>query len=174
MVTHYNKAYKAFLTSINSKILMCYDKFLKIDEKITLHGYATHSSFRTVGEYKPAAKGEGYSVTFTKDVINGNYVNVVTPSAVTPKDDIQYKRFILDGVTNKFFSRQYGLDEIGVLSPEDEFKRLQEEQSDPMLNPEGATAVQGFDPMANLQDENGADPFAPQTTPTPEELLQGV
>lgn len=177
MITHYNKAYKAFLQGINAKILRGYDKFGKIGEEFPLTGYMPNGSLRTTTDGKESyKKGSGYNETFTKEVINKNYTTVVTPAAVTPKDDIAYKRFILDGVTNKFFSRQYGLDEIGVLSPEDEFKRLQSEQADPMLNPEGASAVQAFNPNAQLQDENGNNPFpAPAgNVPTPDQVLSGV
>lgn len=177
MINHYNKAYKAFLQGINAKVLRGYDKFGKIGEKFPLTGFMPHGSLRSTPEGKKTYdKGSGYADVFTKDVIAGKYITVVTPAAVTPKDDIAYKRFILDGVTNKFFSRQYGLDEIGVLSPEDEFKRLQTEQQDPMLNPEGATAMKAFDPMAQVVDENGQSPFpaTPNKVPTPDQILTGV
>lgn len=178
MVNHYNKAYKAFLQGINAKILRGYEKFGKIGEQFPLVGYTPHGSLRSTTDGKRTYdKGSGYKSTFTKDIIGGMHNTVVTPAAVTPKDDIQYKRFILDGVTNKFFSRQYGLDEIGVLSPEDEFKRLQTEQQDPMLNPEGATAMKAFDPNAQVVDESGQSPFpapTPNQVPTPDQVLAGV
>lgn len=174
MVNHYNKAYKAFLQGINAKILRGYDRMGKINEQFKLNGYMPNGSLKSDSEGKRFyEKGDGFALTFTKDNIGHNYVNVVTPAAVTPKDDIAYKRFILDGVTNKFFSRQYGLDEIGVLSPEDEFKRLQQEQADPMLNPEGATALKNFDPNAQIVDYNGNSPF-PNKVKTPEQILSGV
>lgn len=173
MVNHYNKAYKAFLQGINAKILRGYDQFGKIGEQFPLVGYMPNGSLRTTTDgnatYK---KGSGYNEFFTKDVINGNYVTVVTPSAVTPKDDIAYKRFILDGVTNKFFSRQYGLDEIGVLSPEDEFKRLESEQQNVMLNPDGAQALQAVDPMAQVTRDG--QPMQPQAPTPPQQLLNGA
>lgn len=165
MVTHFNKSYKAFLQGINAKILRLYDVFLKLDEQKELYGYVSQSQLRTLGGETKLTRGNGYSVTFTKDSIAHNYLNVVTPSAVTPKDDIQYKRFILDAVTNKMMSRTTGLDEIGILSPEDEFKRLQQEQQDPMLNPEGATALKAFDPNAQVVNENGQSPFPPTIQP---------
>ena len=142
MVNHYNKAYKSMLQGINAKILRGYDMFGKEGEEFTLNGYMPHGSLRSAGiDEAVKGRGSGYSITFTKEQIDGKYTTVVTPSAVTPKDDIAYKRFILDGVRDKLFSRQYGLDEIGVLSPEDEFKRLQEESQDPFLNPEGTSNV---------------------------------
>lgn len=172
MINHYNKAYKAFLQSINSKILRCYDMFGKQGEEFSLTGYMPHGTMRaTAAGTREYSKGVGYSQKFTIEQIDHNYMNVVTPGAVTPKDDIAYKRFILDSVTNKFMSRATGLDEIGVLSPEDEFKRLQEEQSDPMLNPEGASAVAQFDPNAQLQPAGAPTGNA---LPTPDDLLQGV
>lgn len=177
MINHYNKSYKAFLQGINAKILRGYDKFGKINEQFSLTGYMPNGSIRSLDTGKKTyEKGQGFKLSFTKDVIAGNYTSVVTPAAVTPKDDIAYKRFILDSVTNKFMSRQYGLDEIGVLSPEDEFKRLQQEQADPMLNPEGATALKQFDPNAQVMDDNGQSPFQPQANgvPTPQEVMQGV
>lgn len=164
MVTHYNKAYKAFLQGINEKILRSYARFGKFNEKFTLYGYGTGGSVKTTvdGTKKMDSRTDGYAITFTKEDLGSNFTNVVTPSSVTPKDDVAYKRFILDAVTNKMMSRRTGLDEIGILSPEDEFKMLEEEQQNPMLNPEGAKAVHEFDPMAGLQDENGQDPFAQQ------------
>jgi hypothetical protein len=156
MVGHYNKAYKAFLQGINAKVLRAYDKFGKIDEEFTLHGYGMGGSIRTTvsGTKKMDSRSNGYSVTFSKEVINGNYTNVVTPSAVTPKDDIAYKRFILDAVTNKMMSRTTGLDEIGMLSPQDEFELLQQEAQDPFLNPEGTGNVMDHQ-MGGMEDEMG-------------------
>lgn len=182
MVNHYNKAYKAFLQGINAKILRGYDKFGKIDEQFSLDGYMPHSNFRSLTKKEEYGNGGGFAFMFSKENIAGKYLTVVTPAAVTPKDDIGYKRFILDSVTNKFMSRRTGLDEIGILSPEDEFKQLQEEQSDPMLNPEGATALKQFDPNAQVMDENGQNPFPatganpmgqPGMIPPPEEMIPG-
>ena len=175
MINHYNKAYKAFLQGINAKILRGYDQFGKIGEQFTLNGFMPHGSLRTTSKPVKYTKGSGYSATFTNDSIAKNYVTVVTPAAVTPKDDIQYKRFILDSVTNKFISRQTGLDEIGILSPQDEFKQLQQEQSDPMLNPEGATALKQFDPNAQVVNDQGQSPFppAPSSIPSPDQALAG-
>ena len=172
MVGHYNKAYKLFLQGINEKILRSYYRFGRYDEQFTLYGYGVSGSVRTTtdGTKKMDSRKDGYTITFTKEDIGTNYTNVVTPASVTPKDDIAYKRFILDSVTNKFISRRTGLDEIGILSPEDEFALLQEEQQDPMLNPEGAKAVKEFDPMAGLQDENGQNPFASQQLEAPQPL----
>jgi len=178
MINHYNKAYKSLLTGINAKILRSYEQFLKVDEKVSLTGYMPNGTLRATADGKTKyMKSEGYNESITKAIIGGNYVSIVTPAAVTPKDDIQYKRFILDSVSAKFISRRTGLDEIGIISPEDEFKQLQEEQSDPMLNPEGASAVAQFDPQAQLQDESGASPFpagGEAPVPTPEEVLNGA
>lgn len=187
MVGHFNKSYKTFLQGINAKILRSYEVFAKIDEQFSLTGFMPHGNFRTTTDGKTGYdKGLGFNMTFTKENIANNYMTVVTPSSVTPKDDIGYKRFILDSVTNKFLSRRTGLDEIGILSPEDEFKQLQEEQQDPMLNPEGATALKQFDPSAQVLDENGQSPFPPNMggmgqpdmagagVPTPEQMLTGV
>lgn len=176
MVNHYNKAYKSFLQGINAKILRAYDQFGKLNEQFTLTGFMPHGSVRSTVDGKGYDKGSGYSATFTKENINKNYMSVVTPAAVTPKDDIAYKRFILDSVTNKFMSRRTGLDEIGILSPEDEFRQLQDEQQDPMLNPQGATALKQFDPNAQVVNQDGQSPFDPsqQPLPTPQEVLKGA
>lgn len=178
MVTHFNKSYKTFLQGINAKILRSYSEFGKIGEEFSLTGFMPHGTLRSTvdGTTKYTNKNTGYAQKFTVDNINGNFMTIVTPAAVTPKDDIAYKRFILDSVTNKFMSRRTGLDEIGILSPEDEFKQLQEEQADPMLNPEGATALKQFDPNAQVVNEQGQSPFPqqmPQALPTPDQLLTG-
>lgn len=169
MVTHYNKSYKAFLQGINAKILRGYKMFGKIGEQFTLSGFMPHGSLRSIDDgTMKYNKGNGYQLTFTTDNIV-DYVTVVTPSAVTPKDDIGYKRFILDAVTNKFLSHTTGYDEIGILSPEDEFKLLEQEQNNPMLNPQGAQAIKAFDPNAQLVDQGGSNP----QIPTPQEIIGG-
>lgn len=175
MINHFNKSYKSFLQGINAKILRGYDQFGKIGEEFSLTGFMPHGSLRsTLSEKGDYQKGAGYKATFTTEAIAKNYMSIVTPAAVTPKDDIGYKRFILDSVTNKFLSRRTGLDEIGILSPEDEFKQLQEEQSDPMLNPQGATALKQFDPNAQVVNSQGQSPFPAQQPQTPDQILQGA
>jgi hypothetical protein len=184
MVNHYNKSYKAFLQGINSKILRAYYEFGKINEEFELFGYNSHASIRTtVDGTMKSTKGDGMSVKFTKEQIGSNYTNVVTPSAVTPKDDIGYKRFILDAVTNKMMSRTTGLDEIGILSPADEFALLQQEAQDPFLNPEGTANVMDHQ-MGGMEQDGVPIPTKPAggfpeeqmqpQVPTPQELMQGV
>lgn len=141
MVTHYNKAYKNLLQSVNAKILRSYEKFGKLKEQFSLNGYMPQGTLRSEDGKTVNKSGRGYSAKFTIDVINGNYLSIVTPASPTPKDDIAYKRFILDSVREKFISRSTGHDEIGILSPEDEMKRIEEEQSSPYLNPESADVL---------------------------------
>lgn len=165
MINHFNIGYKSFLRGINARILRNYNEFGKIGEKFSLQGYTPQGVMRQIEmgngkkEYR-STKNSGYSLDFTKDDIAHNYISIVTPAAVTPKDDVGYKRFILDSVTNKFISRATGLDEIGILSPEDEFNRLMEEQSSPYLNPQ-TTDVLLKNQQGQLEDTDQAPTGAP-------------
>jgi hypothetical protein len=138
-IEHQYISWTAFYQSINAKILRFYDKFLQIGEQITLDGYAPASTVVTMSTGDPhySKSGGGFSVTFDKSVINGNYSSIVIPKAVTPKNELEEKRLVMEAVAGKFLSHTTGFEMIGIESPEDELALLTQEQSDPALNPQG-------------------------------------
>lgn len=140
-INHQNTAFRKFLQNINKKTLLLYRQLLKIDEVITLEGYVPK-------QMKSAMNGElvnnssAYDDSFTKDDIVTTK-NIVTCEAVTPKDDIGYKRLMFEMARDNVISKTTALDEIGFLSPQDELDLLEAETSNPKLNPEGMSKLLG-------------------------------
>lgn len=163
MINKHNKAWKSFLQGINARILRNYEQFSLIDEEFSFTGYIPHSAIRSTASGNTySQKGSAYSAKFKVDVIAGNYTNIVTPPSVTPKDDIAYKRFLLESVAQKFLSRTTAYDELGLLSPENELKLLEGEQQSPFLNPEGTKNVMEYGAGQMVDTEQ---PSAPLTEP---------
>lgn len=135
MVNKINTHLKNHLQSANSKTLRLYDRFMVTGEPKTLYGYVPKA--RIVGnQYEQA-----FNVSFTKEDIAGNYYNVVTMSAITPKDDVAYKRLMLDSAREGVLSKVTALSEMGFQSPQDEMNLLEAEQGNPTLNPDGASTL---------------------------------
>lgn len=139
-------AWSAFYEGINAKILRLYDKFLRPNERKQLSGYMPRGTFMGMVDNQDGTQSANYSqggfkVEFGRDDINGIYHSMAIPQPATPKDEIAYKRFILDAVNAGFLSRITGYEEIGVLNPEDELRLLEQEQSNPGLNPEGTAKL---------------------------------
>jgi len=166
-IGHQNIAWKQFYESISAKILRYYDKFLGANEAKRLNGYQMTGTFLGTS---PAKKQSGYSsggfsTTFTKREIDGNYNVVVTPAAVTPVDEVAYKRLVFEAVSSGFLSKTTGYEEWGLQSPQDELELLKVEQADATLNPEGnlqnaqagaaeASALQGVEDASQSQGNN--------------------
>lgn len=140
-------SWTSFYQSINTKILRLYDKLLKTGEQVSLSGYSPHGVLMPLTD--PAGKPNGqygvqrgaYGVTFDKSAIAGNYNSVVTPPNPTPKSEIEWKRLIKEAADSKFLSRTTAYEEWGLLSPEDELKLLEQEQTSPILNSDGVGAI---------------------------------
>jgi len=139
MIEHQNIAYRNGLKRINAKILQLFDTFLMPGEPVQINGVLPS------GKYSMSPDGMQYGGSFndyiTKEQIAGQYQNEVTSPAVTPKDDIAYKRLMLDFARDNVISRATAYDEIGILSPQDELQQLQNEQSQPAINPQGTQAI---------------------------------
>lgn len=141
MVEKMNTALKTHMEAVNSIVLRLYDTFLVTGEPKKLYGYVPS------GKYVPTPDGMGMqyqntsSVEFTKDVIAGNYHNVVIMNPVAPKDEISYKRLMLDASRERLISRTRLYDELGFLSPEDELLMLETEQANPIMNPQGTQQI---------------------------------
>ena len=136
------------LQGINAKILRGTEQFMKYGDSKQISGYVPHGSVMAVAGGKSSYVRGAYAEEITREDIAGHYGSVIFPQSVTPKDDINYKRLILDAVTNKFISRTTGYDEFGLLSPQDELEMLKEEQGDVNINPEGQAAVLKAAPQA--------------------------
>lgn len=139
MIDHQNIAYRNGLKRINAKIFQLYETFLMPGEQVQLNGVLP------TGKYAMTPEGMQYGGSFndyiTKEEIAGKYQNEVTSPAVTPKDDIGYKRLMLDFARDNVISRTTAYDEIGILSPQDELQQLTNEQSQPAINPQGTQAI---------------------------------
>lgn len=158
-----------FYESINAKILRGYDTFGRTGETFSLNSLAPRSTVMgSQGDFVNK-KGGGEVIKFTNKAINGNYINRVLPKSVTPKNEIEEKRLIVEAVQQKFLSRTTGYEKWGLESPEDEKALLIIEQSEPMLNPDGISKILQAQPQA---------PAAPQmpgsVTPASPELTAGV
>jgi len=138
-ISHQNIAWKAFYESIGSKVLRYYDTFLRADETVQLTGYDPNGTFIGTAASKGQKRGEGtnFNTVLTKADIAGNYMVMATPQAITPKDEIGYKRLIYEAVSGGFISKTTGYEEWGMLSPQDELELLKVEMASPELNPEG-------------------------------------
>ncbi len=162
-ISHQNIAWKAFYESIGSKVLRYYDTFLRADETVQLTGYDPNGTFIGTNASKGQKGGEGtnFNTVLTKADIDGNYMVMATPQAITPKDEIGYKRLIYEAVSGGFISKTTGYEEWGMLSPQDELELLKVEQASPELNPEGeqqrASAAASLAGIDNGLVENGKE-----------------
>lgn len=137
-------AWQSFYEGINSKILKFYEKFLGKNGK-ELYAYLPHGTLMSVEStdngttYKNGVRGQSF--TLTKEAIGGNYHTVVKFASPTPKDEIAYKRLLMEANEKKLLSKDTALEEWGIQSPPDEVSKIRSEQGDPELNPEGTTKL---------------------------------
>lgn len=143
LIEHQQIATRAFMESINAKILKMYDKFGKTNEEFNISGYAPQGTLMGTAENTPKMQysGGGFSETFDKSVIGGNYISVVEFPPVTPKNEIAEKTFWRDSALQKVISRTTAYEKMGLESPEDELNLLQQEQQEPTLNPDGTQKI---------------------------------
>jgi hypothetical protein len=152
---------KAFYESINEKILRLYEHFGKKDEKFKLYGVVPRMTFEVVGD-KKKAKESSFSVEFTGKDIGGYYRSQVIVPQITPKDELAYKRLVMDAANSSFLPKVVAYDEWGCTDPQEWIELLAQETSDPQLNPEGMSKLMGAIPT---------DPAAaPGTEAMPEDM----
>lgn len=136
-----NIAWKSFYESISAKILRYYYENLRVDEQKELLGYATMGTFmgtKKSTSYKSSDYTRGsFATKISKEDIAGNFVVEAIPKQITPKDEIAYKRLIMEASTNGFISKTTGYEEWGMKSPQDELELLKVELGSDQLNPEG-------------------------------------
>lgn len=156
----------AFYEGINAKILKYYDRLLKTGEQKQLASYSPAGTLMAIQDKDGTTKYEtdrgGFDVSFSKDVIDGNYTTVVIPPSTTPKNAIEEKRLAIEAVSNKFMSRTTAYEMWGLLSPEDELALVKQEQMDPGLNPDGMQKM-----VAAMVQSNGGSPGGGGPSPVP-------
>lgn len=165
MINKHNVAWKSMLKGINAKILRNLENFALLGEQVPINGYMPHSTVRTAqdGSLMRNQRGMGYSEFVTSDIVEQNYNTTVTPPTVTPKDDIAYKRLMLEMARDSVLSRGYVYDDIGIESPEDEFARLENEQQSPFI---GSNALEMAKSQAGtIMDDTTGQPATPDQLP---------
>lgn len=168
-----NISWVAFYESINAKILRLYDVFGMTGETFTLDGYSPRSTLLATenGGYSMNKSGD-YMLKFTRQVINGNYINRAIPSPVIPKNELAEWTFWGQQAKDKVISRTTAYEKMGLESPEDEKQLLLLEQQEPFLNPDGIGSI-----LQNMQQPAlpGAPVApAPPALPAPPNLAAGV
>jgi len=138
-IENQNVAWVSFYEGINAKILRLYEKFGKTGEQFSIAGYSTRGTVLPMSdnEDKMAYQRGAFDIVFDKTVIGGNYNSTVTMNSITPKNELEEKRLLIEAMSQKILSRTTGYEEMGIESPEDELALLTQEQSEPVLNPQG-------------------------------------
>jgi hypothetical protein len=154
-----NIAWTAFYESVNTKILRITERFSKTGELFTVAGYSASGTLLPMADNpeKMQYQRGGFSETFdARQVIDGNYHSIVIFNPVTPKNELEEKRLVMDMMNQKVLSRTTGYEMIGIESPEDELALLTQEQSEPVLNPQGMQQL-----VAAATTANPPQPTAP-------------
>lgn len=142
-VGYQNQAWKAFYEAINSKILYLYDKKLTAGRKKSLKAYKPKSVFTGVNkENEPQYQKAGvYSIEFDRTVINGNYGSKAEFEDPAPQDELAKTRLWYEMAQAGQISKDTLYDKIGLQSPQDEIIKLESEQGNPILNPDGMSKL---------------------------------
>lgn len=138
-----NIAWIAFYKSINAKILRAYATFLKPGETVTIDGYAPRGTVLPMADepYRLEFARGAYQQQVTKEDIGQMYGSVIVMPVVTPKNEIEEKRFWQEAATGGFVSKTRAYEEIGLDSPEEDLALLEQENANPLLNPEGTSKI---------------------------------
>lgn len=139
-IENQNIAWRALYESVNAKILRVLETFNKTGETFKVAGYAPKGTLMPMADNPQQVEliRGGYDLEVNaKQVIAGNYNSIVVFNPVTPKNELEEKRLVMDMMASKTLSRTTGFEMIGIESPEDELALLTQEQSEPALNPQG-------------------------------------
>ena len=164
-IENQNVAWVSFYEGINAKILRLYEKFAKTGEQFSIAGYSTRGTVlpMTDNADRMSYQRGAFDVVFDKSVIGGNYNSTVEMNSITPKNELEEKRLVVEAMTQKAISRTTGFEMMGIESPEDELALLTQEQQEPALNPQG---MQQIAAAANSL-QQPTDPAAAPTSPSP-------
>lgn len=166
-IENQNISWIAFYESINAKILRVTEKFAKTGEEFEVAGYSPSGTLLPMTDEpeKMQYQRGGFAEKFdAKEVIDGNYNSIVIMPAITPKNELEEKRLVMDMMNQKVLSRTTGFEMIGIESPEDELALLTQEQQEPALNPQGMQQLVAAATQAQQVQEPGA-PGAPELPP---------
>lgn len=155
-----NIAWISFYESINTKILRATEKFAKTGEEFSVAGYSASGTLLPMVDEpeKYQMQRGGFAEKFdAREVIDGNYHSIVIMPAITPKNELEEKRLVMDMMNQKVLSRTTGFEMIGIESPEDELALLTQEQQEPALNPQGMQQLVA----AATQAQQAQEPAAP-------------
>ena len=138
-IENQNVAWVSFYEAINAKILRLYERFGKTGEQFSLAGYSTKGTLLPMADNadKMSYQRGGFDIVFDKTVIGGNYNSTVMMNSITPKNELEDRRLWVEAMSQKVISRTTGYENMGIESPEDELALLTQEQSEPVLNPQG-------------------------------------
>lgn len=169
-IDHQNKAYGRFLKNINKKTIILARHLMGTKGTMTFDNYGNKPRKQVVDG--SLVNNEAlYEDTFTSaDLITTK--NIVTCSTVTPKDDIGYKRLMMEMARDGVLSKTTALDEMGFLSPQDEIDLLSAELSDARLNPEGTSKLLSANAQM-MSAENMAQQGVPNVQPGGASLPSG-
>lgn len=164
-IENQNVAWVSFYEGINAKILRLYEKFAKTGEQFSIAGYSTRGTVLPMAdkEDRMGYQRGAFDIVFDKSVIGGNYNSTVEMNSITPKNELEEKRLVVEAMTQKAISRTTGFEMMGIESPEDELALLTQEQQEPALNPQG---MQQIAAAANSL-QQPTDPAAAPTSPSP-------
>lgn len=164
-IENQNVAWVSFYEGINAKILRLYEKFAKTGEQFSIAGYSTRGTVlpMTDNADRMSYQRGAFDIVFDKTVIGGNYNSTVEMNSITPKNELEEKRLVVEAMTQKAISRTTGFEMMGIESPEDELALLTQEQQEPALNPQG---MQQIAAAANSL-QQPTDPAAAPTSPSP-------
>lgn len=159
-----------FYESINAKILMAYEAFGLSTEQFNLWGSRPRGTVESVmveGQAK-LRYSKDYAVTFTSRDIQGYYRSQAITPNLLPKDDIASKRLYMEAANSRFVPFIEAYEEWGLIDPQDTLDQLEQQQANPVLNPQGFQQVaQG---LAAQQDPNALPPDPSLAPPPPPPL----
>jgi len=172
-IENQNISWISFYESINAKILRVTEAFTKTGEVVSLSGYSPRGTLMpmTDNSGKMEYQSGGFNVEYTKEDIGHNYNSIVIMPAITPKNELEEKRLVVEAVTQKFLSRTTAFEMYGIESPQDELALLTQEQSEPALNPQGMQQLVAAAQQAQQQPQN---PQLPTPQPVGQELAANV
>lgn len=138
--------------AINEMVLKCYEIFGYTGEQFKIAGSKPKGTFEPVMQYSEDGQEAGYAnqyvaggftASFTKDQIAGDYETVIVPPSATPEDTYKNKQLAMESVSTGFLPRVQAYEEYGIVDPEDTLNQLAQEKEDPRLNSDLLTAAAG-------------------------------
>lgn len=155
----------AFHESINAKIFRGYARMLKLGETINVTGYAPAGTIQSITDADGNVSYQRSPGMFEESIqqadVLGASLSVCIPPTAAPRNANEDKRLAIEGVNANIISRARASEAWDVLSPEDEFRMIEQENQSPAINPQGIQQmVQAYTAM-NQQNQPPAGSGAP-------------